>query len=265
AYFAGAVEACASAGGTMMPPIMGATAFVMAEMLQVDYRDITRGFRPDLGYIPRRDIRGPGSHMRYREYYDQGIFKSFSLFSEAQIYENNDHDTTLRDFLEGAVLGFRNEIELWYIRSDSFHAPYQNWYDQIRVEYNEEVDVWDSISVSFAKGVYEEEPYKEYSLEKPMKITERLVTTFEGNYRLKHPEAGGDEEIWLWRSVTQYTFPWNGRIKFTAEQTSEDRHNLTMLFSWPMKDNTDLYFLLNDYEVDGEKVRAAFFKIVYRF
>ena len=98
-----------------------------------------------------------------------------------------------------------------------------------------------------------------------MKITERLVTIFEGNYRLKYPEAGGDEEIWLWRSVTEYNFPWNGRIKFTAEQTSEDRHNLTMLFSWPMKDDTDLYFLLNDYEIDGEKVRAAFFKIVYRF
>jgi len=230
---------------------------------RVHYLDISRGFRPDLGYIPRRDIRGPGSSLRYREYYDQGIFKSFSLFSEAQIYENNDHDTTLRDFLEGAVLGFRNEIELWYIRSDSFHAPYQNWYDRIRVEYNEEVDVWDSISVSFARGVYEEEPYKEYSLEKPMKITERLVSTFGGNYRVK--EENGNEDIWLWRSVTQYTFPWNGRIKFTAEQTSENRHNLTMLFSWPMKDNNDLYFLLNDYEVDGEKVRAAFCKIVYRF
>jgi len=230
---------------------------------RLDYRDITRGFRPDLGYIPRRDIRGPGSSLRYREYYDQGIFKSFSLFSEAQIYENNDHDTTLRDFSEGAVLGFRNEIELWYIRSDSYHAPYQNWYDRIRVEYNEDVDVWDSVTVSFARGVYEEEPYKEYSLEKPMKITERLLTTFEGNYRVK--EENGNEDIWLWRSVTQYTFPWNGRIKFTAEQTSEDRHNLTMLFSWPMKDNTDLYFLLNDYEIDGEKVRAAFFKIVYRF
>ena len=40
AYFAGAVEACASAGGTMMPPVMGATAFVMAEMLQVPYLTI---------------------------------------------------------------------------------------------------------------------------------------------------------------------------------------------------------------------------------
>jgi hypothetical protein len=111
--------------------------------------------------------------------------------------------------------------------------------------------------------VYEEEPYKEYSLEKPFKITERMVSTFEGNYRVQ--EENGNEDIWLWRSVTQYTFPWNGRIKFTAEQTSEDRHNLTMLFSWPMKLDTDLYFLVNDYEVDGEEVRAAFFKIVYRF
>jgi TRAP transporter 4TM/12TM fusion protein len=40
AYYAAAVEACASAGGTMMPPIMGATAFVMAEMLQVPYLTI---------------------------------------------------------------------------------------------------------------------------------------------------------------------------------------------------------------------------------
>lgn len=34
---AGAIEACASTGGTMMPPIMGATAFVMADFLQVSY------------------------------------------------------------------------------------------------------------------------------------------------------------------------------------------------------------------------------------
>ncbi len=230
---------------------------------QVDYRDISRGFLPDLGYIPRRDIRGPGSNLRYREYYDQGVFKSIGAFSEVDIYENNDHDTTLRDFIEGAGVGFRNEIELWYIRGDSFHAPYQNWYDRIRIEYNEEVDIWDSVTVGFAKGVYEEEPYKEYSLEKPMRITERLVSTFEGTYRVQ--EENGNEDIWLWRSVTEYHFLWNARIKFTAEQTSEDRHNLTMLFSWPMKDNTDLYFLLNDYEVDGEKTRAAFFKIVYRF
>jgi TRAP transporter 4TM/12TM fusion protein len=37
---AGAIEACASTGGTMMPPIMGATAFVMADFLGVSYVDV---------------------------------------------------------------------------------------------------------------------------------------------------------------------------------------------------------------------------------
>ncbi len=37
AYFAGAIEAVASAGGQIMPPIMGAAAFLMAEYLGVPY------------------------------------------------------------------------------------------------------------------------------------------------------------------------------------------------------------------------------------
>lgn len=37
ARYAGAVEACASTGGVLMPPIMGATAFIMASFLGVPY------------------------------------------------------------------------------------------------------------------------------------------------------------------------------------------------------------------------------------
>jgi len=36
-YFAGAVEACASTGGVLMPPVMGATAFLVAEFLNIPY------------------------------------------------------------------------------------------------------------------------------------------------------------------------------------------------------------------------------------
>ena len=36
-YFAGAVEACASSGGQIMPPVMGAAAFIIAEFLNVPY------------------------------------------------------------------------------------------------------------------------------------------------------------------------------------------------------------------------------------
>ena len=37
AYFAGAVEAAASAGGQILPPVMGATAFVIADTLGIPY------------------------------------------------------------------------------------------------------------------------------------------------------------------------------------------------------------------------------------
>ena len=38
--FAGAVEAASSTGGQIMPPIMGAAAFLMAEMIGVDYAEV---------------------------------------------------------------------------------------------------------------------------------------------------------------------------------------------------------------------------------
>jgi TRAP transporter 4TM/12TM fusion protein len=38
--FAGSVEACASVGGVLAPPVMGAAAFIMASIIGVPYRDI---------------------------------------------------------------------------------------------------------------------------------------------------------------------------------------------------------------------------------
>ena len=39
--FAAGVEAVASTGGQIMPPVMGAAAFVLAEFLQVTYAQVT--------------------------------------------------------------------------------------------------------------------------------------------------------------------------------------------------------------------------------
>ncbi len=51
AHAAGALEAIASTGGQLMPPIMGVAAFVMAEMLQVDYgRIAVAGLVPALAF-----------------------------------------------------------------------------------------------------------------------------------------------------------------------------------------------------------------------
>ena len=40
AHMAAAIEACASTGGQLMPPVMGVAAFVMAEFLQVPYAQV---------------------------------------------------------------------------------------------------------------------------------------------------------------------------------------------------------------------------------
>ncbi len=50
-YFAGAVEAVASTGGALMPPVMGTAAFIMAEFLGVSYaRVATAAVLPSLLY-----------------------------------------------------------------------------------------------------------------------------------------------------------------------------------------------------------------------
>jgi TRAP-type uncharacterized transport system fused permease subunit len=51
-YFAGAVEACASSGGQIMPPVMGAAAFVIAEFLNMPYLKVAvSGLFPALIYF----------------------------------------------------------------------------------------------------------------------------------------------------------------------------------------------------------------------
>lgn len=70
AHYAAAVEACASTGGTLMPPIMGAVAFIMASFLGVPYSEIMiAAFLPALlfylalifqvdNYAARRGLKG---------------------------------------------------------------------------------------------------------------------------------------------------------------------------------------------------------------
>lgn len=40
--FAGAVEAAASTGGQLMPPVMGAAAFLMAEFVGIPYMEVVK-------------------------------------------------------------------------------------------------------------------------------------------------------------------------------------------------------------------------------
>ena len=75
AHYAGAIEACASTGGVLMPPVMGAIAFVMAITIGVDYATVMlAAIIPSLlyyfglmlqvdAYAARVGIKGMESHL----------------------------------------------------------------------------------------------------------------------------------------------------------------------------------------------------------
>ena len=51
-HYAGAIEACASTGGALMPPVMGAVAFVMAAFLDIPYATVViAAFIPSILYF----------------------------------------------------------------------------------------------------------------------------------------------------------------------------------------------------------------------
>jgi TRAP-type uncharacterized transport system fused permease subunit len=55
ATYAGAIEACASTGAVLAPPVMGATAFVMAQFMNVSYADVA--LAATIPIAPRRRAR----------------------------------------------------------------------------------------------------------------------------------------------------------------------------------------------------------------
>ncbi|MBN2059527.1 MAG: TRAP transporter fused permease subunit [Deltaproteobacteria bacterium] len=79
---AGAIESVASSGGQIMPPLMGATAFLMASFLGVSYLHIVAiGFLPALLFYLTLAF---SVHFQTREYLDEktGIFLEKEIWSK---------------------------------------------------------------------------------------------------------------------------------------------------------------------------------------
>ncbi len=227
------------------------------------YVDISSGFRPDLGQVKRRDIRGPGLFMEYDKDLAEGPIRELQMELDIDYYQNHSGDTVLRDFSESFGMTFRNELSFEIWRDDEFHAPYQNWETGLGAGYNMD-DKWRSIRASYACGVFEDVSYDQLSAGKPFKVMERWTSDLEADFRREY-ERRGDQDVWLWRWVNEYNFDWDARLKCTLEQTSEDRHNVTVLFTWEPRDNLEFYAVLNDWSSNGQEERALFSKVVYHF
>lgn len=93
-HYAGAVEACASTGGILMPPIMGAAAFLMASFLSIPYLSVVMAaiipsilyyvglFLQVDGFAAKEGIKGlPASEIpSLKKVLREGWFYIFSLF-----------------------------------------------------------------------------------------------------------------------------------------------------------------------------------------
>ncbi len=86
--FAGAVEACASTGGQLMPPIMGAGAFIMSEFLGISYlRIAAAAIVPAVLYYAALFIN---VHVRARKQNLEGIPKA-QLPRAAKVMKEDGH------------------------------------------------------------------------------------------------------------------------------------------------------------------------------
>jgi TRAP transporter 4TM/12TM fusion protein len=127
--YAGGVEACASTGGVLMPPVMGATAFIMATFLNVPYAQIALAAvipsvlyffglvmqidaysaRHNLKGLPREELPSVKTTLKEGWYF---IF-AFALLIYMLLYMGRE---ALAPFYAAALLLVINQI-----------LPYQRW------------------------------------------------------------------------------------------------------------------------------------------
>jgi len=127
--YAGGVETCASTGGVLMPPIMGATAFVMALFLEVPYRDVAIAavipsvlyyfglFMQIDAYAARNDLKGlpPEDMPSLRKTMKEGWYfiAVFALLIWMLVFLNQE---TIAPYYASALLILLNQI-----------FPYHRW------------------------------------------------------------------------------------------------------------------------------------------
>ncbi|MCK6453108.1 MAG: TRAP transporter permease [Alphaproteobacteria bacterium] len=149
-HFAAAVESVASTGGQIMPPIMGAAAFVMAEFLQVSYVQVTlwalipaflyyvacfaavhfEAKRQGLVGLPRADLPRLGRVFRERGHLFipilvilGGMYSGYSApycalagtaacFPVAALRANTRGVVTMRNVVEALIDGARNALSV---------------------------------------------------------------------------------------------------------------------------------------------------------
>lgn len=231
------------------------------------YREVDEEFNPDLGFIPRKDIRGPELQISFNEDYQGEVLDRFFSFFEYEYYDNFDGETVLRDYSLYTSVGFQNDMGVHFFVVDDFHAPFENERYSVGIEINQD-DRYRSIEFDYAIGEFNEVDFTEYTVGKPFKLSERWTNEFDAVLRQEQRD-NGIEDVWLWRLESEYTTLWELRTKLTLEATNNRSYKRTLLFAYEDVKDWDFFLVFNDFrdpESKGEQTdRSVFVKFIYHW
>jgi hypothetical protein len=220
---------------------------------EIDFRDFSKNFLPDLSFIPRQDVIGPTVELNYSQTYQHPVVQSVFGQFDYEYFQNHDGRTTLRDYSAFAGITFQNN---WNVSSgfmEDFHDPYDNTRLFVSFMYNRQ-DRYRSWRGNYAWGEFQTVEFDEYQLTKPFLFTERWTNDLSGLLREEQRDSG-DEDVWLWRWESEYNAPWDGRIKMTLEQGSDGDYARTLLFAYEDVKDWDFFLVFNDFkfEIDTDE------------
>lgn len=231
--------------------------------VSLGYKAITDEFDPTLGYIPRRDIFGPSFRARYMHESDEAWYKRLGAGVSAELYENEDATTILRDYSYYSHVTFPNDLGFFFHREENFHAPYDNHRTRGGVSIYES-DFWRSAEFIWARGRFEEKTYDELTLLKRLNLFDRLPIRHELVTRFEE-ENGEDRTVWFNSIVFDYFFTDDMWVKTALQHQNDEVHNISVIYGWEFMHNAHWYLVYNSVNDGDETERSVFTKIVYTF
>ncbi len=233
------------------------------------YNSISKDFNPVLGFIPRRNIFGPYVTTTYGLRSSTQWYKNFKLLSDVRYYEDDQHETSLRDYNFRTSVELQNDLGFFGGYEDEFHAPFNNRRTDMGVSLFES-DFWRSLDMGWAFGTFEEIDYDELVFGKRLKPMERWPIRYEFTIRFEEEQPNKDSTIWLNRVVFDYFFTDDMWLKSSIQHRSTNVHNVSLIYGWEFIKDAKWYLVYNNLR-DSETsdhhdiAQSLFAKVAYTF
>ncbi len=242
---------------------------------QWGYTAITSEFNPVLGYIPRRDIFGPGFLGMYDKRSGEGWYKQILCSTAPRWLENEAGVNTIRDYDLFSNVVFRNDlgVRLTYL-NEYRHLPDDDDPSDYTTYYNERyalgVDLWASqyfkaVNLTYALGQFEDTDYQEVIGAKRWKFWEKLPLRHELVVRFEDQPDGSSDTVWLNRFVADLYITRDMWVKASIQNRPDALHNYSVIYTWKLKYNTYLYLAYNDVNEGDGTQQSILTKLTYTF